>query len=78
MPVIASTVSLLAISNVFRAFAWCTHFKELNTEPWLIAVLVSGGIAPLEYLLQMPGNSISHTLLMVGQMEAAAGENHPS
>jgi uncharacterized protein (DUF486 family) len=69
MPVIASTVLLLAISNVFMTFAWYAHLKELNTKPWLIAVLVSWGIALLEYLFQVPANRIGHTLLTVGQLK---------
>lgn len=50
MPVIGSTILLLTISNVFMTFAWYAHLKELNTKPWLVAVLVSWGIALLEYL----------------------------
>ncbi|MCZ4303954.1 DMT family protein [Zoogloeaceae bacterium G21618-S1] len=33
-------------------FAWHAHLKELNGKPWLIAPLVSRGIALFEYLLQ--------------------------
>ncbi|MGK2913861.1 MAG: DMT family protein [Porticoccaceae bacterium] len=69
MPVIGSTILLLTISNVFMTFAWYAHLKELNTKPWLVAVLVSWGIALLEYLFQVPANRIGHALLSVGQLK---------
>ena len=55
---IFKTVVLLLISNVFMTFAWYAHLKELNHKPWIIAALVSWGIALFEYLLQVPANRI--------------------
>ena len=49
---------LLTASNVFMTFAWYGHLKLLDTKPWLVAALVSWGIALFEYLLQVPGNRI--------------------
>ena len=69
MPVLAQTVSLLIISNFFMTFAWYAHLKELNHKPWLIAALVSWGVALLEYLFQVPANRIGHTQMSIGQLK---------
>lgn len=50
-------------------FAWYAHLKELNNKPWIIAALVSWGIALLEYLFQVPANRIGFTVLSVGQLK---------
>jgi uncharacterized protein (DUF486 family) len=39
------TIAMLSLSNVFMTFAWYAHLKELYTKPWIIAALVSWGIA---------------------------------
>lgn len=62
-------VSLLLISNVFMTFAWYAHLKEMNSKPWIIAALVSWGIALFEYLFQVPANRIGFTVLGVGQLK---------
>ncbi len=67
-PVLAS-ISLLILSNIFMTFAWYAHLKELSTKPWLLAALVSWGIALFEYLLQVPANRIGYTVLSVGQLK---------
>ncbi len=67
-PIIVS-VGLLVCSNVFMTFAWYAHLKELNNKPWIVAALVSWGIALLEYLLQVPANRIGYTELNVGQLK---------
>lgn len=63
------TVLLLSLSNVFMTFAWYAHLKELNNKPWIIAALVSWGIAFFEYMLQVPGNRIGFTVMSVGQLK---------
>ncbi|MBI1906625.1 MAG: DMT family protein [Rhodocyclales bacterium] len=67
-PVLLS-ILLLACSNVFMTFAWYAHLKELNDKPWIVAALVSWGIALLEYLLQVPANRIGYSVLNVGQLK---------
>jgi uncharacterized protein len=69
MPVIATTVLLLICSNVFMTFAWYAHLRNLSQKPWLIAALISWGIALFEYLLQVPANRIGHTQLNLGQLK---------
>lgn len=53
-----TTILLLICSNVFMTFAWYGHLKNLKGRFWLIAVLVSWGIAFFEYMLQVPANRI--------------------
>ena len=62
-------VLLLSLSNVFMTFAWYAHLKELRGRPWIVAALVSWGIAFFEYMLQVPGNRIGYTVLTVGQLK---------
>ncbi len=50
-------------------FAWYAHLKNLSGKPWLIAVLVSWGIAFFEYLLQVPANRIGHNVMTIGQLK---------
>ena len=54
------TVGLLVLSNLFMTFAWYGHLKNLAAKPWIIAALVSWGIALFEYMLQVPANRMGH------------------
>ena len=45
-------------SNLFMTFAWYGHLKHLSHRCWLVAALISWGIALFEYLLQVPANRI--------------------
>lgn len=69
MPVIIKTILLLTIANVFMSFAWYAHLKELNNKPWIIAALISWGIALIEYLFQVPANRIGFTVLSLAQLK---------
>jgi uncharacterized protein (DUF486 family) len=69
MPRMLTTVGLLLLSNVFMTFAWYAHLKNLRDKPWLIAALISWGIALFEYLLQVPANRIGYSTLSVGQLK---------
>ncbi len=66
---IALSVGLLMLSNVFMTFAWYAHLKELSQKPWIVAALVSWGIALFEYLIQGPANRIGYTELSLGQLK---------
>ena len=63
------TVVLLLCSNVFMTFAWYAHLKEVNNKPWLIAALLSWGVALFEYLLQVPANRTGFAVLSLGQLK---------
>jgi uncharacterized protein (DUF486 family) len=58
LPLPVRTFGLLALSNLFMTYAWYGHLKTLGARPWLVAALVSWGIALFEYLLQVPANRI--------------------
>ena len=64
-----SAVLLLRCSNVFMTFAWYAHLKNLADRPWIVAALVSWGIALFEYLMQVPANRIGHSVMNVGQLK---------
>lgn len=51
------TVMLLTISNVFMTFAWYGHLRFKQKALWLV-VLVSWGIALIEYIFQVPANRL--------------------
>ena len=69
MPVWLQTAALLCCSNLFMTFAWYGHLKSLNGKPWLIAALISWGIAFFEYLLMVPANRIGHTAMSISQLK---------
>jgi uncharacterized protein (DUF486 family) len=66
---IVRTILLLTLSNVFMTFAWYAHLKQLSQKPWIIAALISWGIALFEYLLQVPANRIGYTVLSLPQLK---------
>ena len=63
------TIVLLSLSNVFMTFAWYAHLTELSQKPWIVAALISWGIAFFEYMLQVPANRIGYTVLSIGQLK---------
>jgi uncharacterized protein (DUF486 family) len=69
MPVWFPTALLLTASNVFMTFAWYGHLKNLSNRPWIIAALISWGIALFEYLLQVPANRIGAHSMSLGQLK---------
>jgi uncharacterized protein (DUF486 family) len=69
LPAWAQSAGLLIISNVFMTFAWYAHLKNMAAKPWVIAALVSWGIALFEYLVQVPANRIGYTTMSLGQLK---------
>jgi len=63
------TVLLLTLSNVFMTFAWYAHLKELRDKPWIVAALISWGVALFEYLLQVPANRLGYGQFSLGQLK---------
>ncbi|HEX4330231.1 MAG TPA: DMT family protein [Burkholderiales bacterium] len=55
-----TTVLLLLLSNVFMTFAWYGHLKYGHAWPLWQAILVSWGIALLEYCLAVPANRLGY------------------
>ena len=57
------TVLLLIISNVFMTFAWYGHLKMRmmgigRDWPLIVVILISWGMALLEYMFMVPANKI--------------------
>jgi len=50
-------------------FAWYAHLKELSNKPWMIAALISWGVAFFEYMFQVPANRIGYTVISIGQLK---------
>lgn len=50
-------ILLLIVSNAFMTFAWYGHLKFTHTALW-VAILVSWGIAFVEYCFAVPANRI--------------------
>lgn len=59
---------MLALSNVFMTFAWYGHLKYPNL-PLLTVILVSWGIALIEYMLAVPANRIGHQVYSAAQLK---------
>ena len=66
---IASTAGLLVLSNIFMTFAWYAHLRDLGHRPWVIAALISWGIAFFEYMIRVPANRIGYTAMNLGQLK---------
>ena len=63
------TLVLLTLSNVFMTFAWYAHLRDLRDKPWIVAALLSWGIALFEYLLQVPANRLGYGEFSLGQLK---------
>ncbi len=56
------TIGLLVVANIFMTFAWYGHLKLQEAKvitsntPLYIVILISWGIALLEYCCQVPAN----------------------
>lgn len=54
------TIALLLASNIFMTIAWYWHLKGGMHKPLLLVVLISWGIALVEYCLAVPANRIGY------------------
>lgn len=61
-------ILLLIGSNVFMTFAWYGHLKFTNT-PLVTVILISWGIALIEYCMAVPANRIGHTVYSAAQLK---------
>jgi uncharacterized protein (DUF486 family) len=62
-------IILLTISNIFMTFAWYGHLKNMNTKPLWFVILISWGIAFLEYCFQVPGNRMGAQYYSLPQLK---------
>lgn len=83
MWIVAATIVLLFLSNVFMTFAWYGHLGgpgestwnvlrfigDLRHRPWFVAALVRWLIALVEYLFQVPANRIGSEVMSKAQLK---------
>ena len=55
------TLTLLIASNVFMTIAWYGHLKYGHDWPIWKAIVISWGIAFIEYCLAVPANRLGYT-----------------
>ncbi len=61
-------VTLLTLSNTFMSIAWYGHLKH-KEKALLVVILMSWGIALLEYVFQVPANRIGSASFSVTQLK---------
>ncbi len=61
-------ILLLVASNVFMTLAWYGHLKFPTTALWAVVVL-SWGIAFVEYCLAVPANRIGHRVYSAAELK---------
>lgn len=61
-------IILLTISNIFMTFAWYGHLRYKSSALWVV-ILVSWGIAFVEYCFQVPANRIGHQFFDAAQLK---------
>jgi uncharacterized protein len=65
----SQALGLLVVSNVFMTIAWYAHLKDLREQTLIVAILVSWGIALIEYTAQVPANRIGYTVFTLPQLK---------
>ena len=68
LPAYVLPILMLSASNVFMTLAWYGHLKY-KAAPLLLVILVSWGIAFLEYCLAVPANRIGHAVYSAAQLK---------
>ncbi len=61
-------IIMLTISNIFMTFAWYGHLRFKGTALWIV-ILVSWGIAFVEYCFQVPANRIGSEYFTAAQLK---------
>ncbi|TAD90540.1 MAG: hypothetical protein EAZ99_05675 [Alphaproteobacteria bacterium] len=61
-------IVLLVASNLFMTVAWYGHLKHPTAPLWSV-VLVSWGIAFVEYCLAVPANRVGHQVYSAAELK---------
>ncbi len=61
-------IGLLLVSNLFMTFAWYGHLKY-KSAPLLLAIVVSWGIAFVEYCFAVPANRLGSAVYSAAQLK---------
>jgi hypothetical protein len=68
MKAVLAPFFMLALSNVFMTFAWYGHLK-FKSQPILLVIVVSWGIAFFEYCLAVPANRIGSAVYSAAELK---------
>ena len=68
LPAAVAPIVLLTISNVFMTFAWYGHLNHKSWPLWF-AVIVSWGIAFVEYCFAVPANRLGHAVYSAAELK---------
>lgn len=68
LPIPLFTIGMLTIANVFMTFAWYGHLKHKDA-PLLVVILISWGIALVEYCFQVPANRVGSGVFTTAQLK---------
>ena len=63
------TLLLLIFSNLFMTTAWYWHLKGGMHKPLALVILISWGIALLEYCLAVPANRMGSEVYSTAQLK---------
>jgi len=71
MSPVLKTILLLVISNTFMLTAWYLHLnvKWLDGKSFILASILSWGIAFFEYQFHIPANRIGNTIFSLAQLQ---------
>ena len=68
LPPSIAPILLLLCSNVFMTFAWYGHLKFTDRPLWLV-ILVSWGIAFIEYCFAVPANRWGNAVYSAAELK---------
>jgi uncharacterized protein len=63
------TVGMLCVSNLVMLYAWYGHLRSLAGAPIWVAILVSWGIALVEYCVAVPANRMGSKTMSLEQLK---------
>ena len=63
------TVGLLVLSNLIMLDAWYGHLKSMGNAPLWLIILVSWGIALVEYCFMIPANRMGSKTMSLEQLK---------
>ena len=63
------TVGLLVISNLIMLYAWYGHLRSMEGAPVWLIILVSWGIALIEYCFAVPANRMGAKTMSLEQLK---------
>lgn len=62
-------IVLLLVSNIFMTYAWYGHLKDHANKGLITVILISWGIALLEYCFQVPANRMGYKIFSLSQLK---------